>query len=249
MEAELAGAVAAWPEQKTDVRMTEAPAYQSARAADARSASEDEEARAWSQTYLQDVTQLQMLKQHHVHNWDPNTHEFKPLKGCQRSDRPQECKSSFPRTAWQRADATVLCPCQIAAHGMEASGRKNRLASLHGPYTHEWLNPSHPALLTALRGCNVDVQVPYRLPFDCSHCGQVTKAQARAVIEAAQRRLFRKNTAHGLPRNSRISQRPCCLARAAGWTASKEGRKAPRRAVLQGNSARASRVLQPARES
>eukprot|EP00438_Fugacium_kawagutii_P001459 Skav211876 [mRNA] locus=scaffold1431:374175:389938:+ [translate_table: standard] len=82
----------------------------------------------------------------------------------------------------------VLCPCQAEAHGMAAQGRKNRIGALHGPYGNEWLNCCHPALLAALRGVNVDVQLPYRLPFDCENCGRaVSKEQRREIVRAVQR--------------------------------------------------------------
>ena len=149
----------------------------------------EDEARLWAKEYLdQDVTQLQVLKQHHVHIWDPDTHERIPLRGCQRADKPKECKSEFPRTTWLAEQAKVLCPCQLLHHNMPARGRKNRLGSLHGPYTNEWLNPCHPAMLAALRGCNVDVQVPYRLPFHCSACGNTAESGAlQDIILAVQR--------------------------------------------------------------
>ena len=79
-------------------------------------------------------------------------------------------QSGFPRTEWLRQDATVLCFCQMARHGLRASGRRNRLCTLFGPYNDAMLNPCHPAMLAALRGCNVDVQLPYRLPFTCPEC-------------------------------------------------------------------------------
>ncbi|CAJ1424274.1 unnamed protein product, partial [Effrenium voratum] len=185
----LERAVACWPEHKDNPDMIDAPGYQRARAEEMHMLDEEAEATAWCQTYLdEDVGKLQTLKQHHVHNWDADTQEFKPLTGCQRQDRPNECKSAFPRTAWLREDAAVLCPCLLKAHEMEGSGRKNRLASLHGPYSHKWLNPCHPAMLAALRGCNVDVQVPYRLPFKCRNCGdELSPLQRRNIIEAAQR--------------------------------------------------------------
>ena len=167
--------------------MCVAPAYQYKRR-DEKTTVEDE-ARVWAKEYLeQDVTRLQVLKQHHVHIWDPDTHERIPLRGCQRADKPKECKSEFPRTTWLAEQAKVLCPCQLLHHNMPARGRKNRLGSLHGPYTNEWLNPCHPAMLAALRGCNVDVQVPYRLPFHCSACGNTAESGAlQDIILAVQR--------------------------------------------------------------
>eukprot|EP00435_Cladocopium_sp_Y103_P058343 s631_g20.t1 len=66
--------------------------------------------------------------------------------------------------------------------------RKNRLGALHGPYGHPYLNPCHPAILAAMRGGNNDVQVPYRLPYACSKCGEtISQAERRAIALAAQR--------------------------------------------------------------
>ena len=187
LQKRIAEAEATWPEHRNEMDMVAAPAYQRKRF-DEKNTMEDE-ARAWAKEYLdEDVTRLQILKQHHVHIRDPETHERIPLRGCQRADKPKECKSEFPRTPWLSESAKVLCPCQLLQHNMPARGRKNRLGSLHGPYTHEWLNPCHPAMLAALRGCNVDVQVPYRLPFHCSTCGTAaTSGALQDIILAVQR--------------------------------------------------------------
>ena len=135
-----------------------------------------------------DVVALQYLKQHHYHPIDPTTGERKPLAGCQKKDRPGECKSDFPRVRWLCADAIVLCPCALALHGFADGGRKNRLGALFGPCNNCWLNGCHPALLAALRGGNVDVQVPYRLPFKCATCGKsLTRKQRWDIALAAQR--------------------------------------------------------------
>ncbi|CAJ1356044.1 unnamed protein product, partial [Effrenium voratum] len=83
----LERAVACWPEHKDNPDMIDAPGYQRARAEEMHMLDEEAEATAWSQTYLdEDVAKLQTLKQHHVHNWDADTQEFKPLTGCQRQD-------------------------------------------------------------------------------------------------------------------------------------------------------------------
>lgn len=111
-----------------------------------------------------------------------------PLHGCQKADKPGACKSEFPRTAWLSDKGDVLCPCKAEGFGMSTQGRKNRLGALHGPYGNEWLNCCHPALLAALRGVNVDVQLPYRLPFGCDQCGKaMSKQQQREIIRAVQR--------------------------------------------------------------
>ena len=100
-----------WPEHSMDKTMTDCPKYLRARALtrDAR------EAEQWAQTYLaNDVVTLQYLKQHHYHPIDPETGERKPLRGCEKKDRPGVCKSDFPRIAWLCAAAKVLCPCELA---------------------------------------------------------------------------------------------------------------------------------------
>ena len=181
----IAAAEHTWPEHAMDSAMTECPKYLRARAA-ARDANEADQ---WARTYLEDdVVTLQYLKQHHYHPIDPDTGERKPLRGCEKKDRPGLCKSDFPRIAWLCAEAKVLCPCELAKHGFPDHGRKNRLGALFGQCGHCWLNACHPALLAAVRGGNVDVQVPYRLPFACATRGrQLTRRQRQDVALAAQR--------------------------------------------------------------
>lgn len=97
------------------------------------------------------------------------------------------CKSEFPRTAWLTDNGLVPCPCKAVSYGMAVHGRKNRLGSLHGPYRNECRNCCHPALLASLRGVNVDVQLPYRLPFDCGECGRaLSRQQRRDIVHAVQ---------------------------------------------------------------
>ena len=190
MEAGVAAAEAAWPEYQLDTVMTSFPAYQSARARpDVNIDQQEKEAKDWATTYLcDDVVKLQYLKQHHYHKYHPETGERVPLRGCQRADKPGECKSDYPRTAWVSDEASVLCPCELERKGMAQQGHKNRMCSLCGPYGHEYLNGCHPALLAGIRGGNVDVQVPYRLPYACRTCGQkLSAAQRRAVAGAVQR--------------------------------------------------------------
>ena len=187
MEAGIAAAEAAWPEYQLDTVMTSFPAYQSARGRqDLDAEQQEKEAKDWARTYLcDDVVKLQYLKQHHYHKYHPETGDRIPLRGCQRADKPGECKSDYPRTAWVSEEASVLCPCELERKGMAQQGHKNRMCSLCGPYGHEYLNGCHPALLAGIRGGNVDVQVPYRLPYGCRTCGKkLTAAQRRAVAGA-----------------------------------------------------------------
>ena len=186
----IADAEAAWPEYQMDTAMTAFPEYLGARSRHGGTAEEEEEeAMDWARRYLcEDVVQLQYMKQHHYHKLNADTGERTPLRGCQRADKPGECKSDYPRTAWVSDESVVLCPCELQKKGLDQHGRKNRLCSLHGPYGHEYLNGCHPALLAGIRGGNVDVQVPYRLPYACRTCGQkLTAAQRRAVAGAVQR--------------------------------------------------------------
>ena len=56
------------------------------------------EGKQWLQTDLsEDVEQLQMMKQHHVHLRNPETNVREPLAACRRKDNPTECKANFPR--------------------------------------------------------------------------------------------------------------------------------------------------------
>ena len=120
-----------------------------------------------SHDVLPRVSRSERKEQHHYHKLNPETGERVPLRGCQRADKPGECKSDFPRTAWVSEESVILCPCELEKRGLAQHGRKNRLCSLHGPYGHEYLNGCHPAMLAGIRGGNVDVQVPYRLPYAC----------------------------------------------------------------------------------
>ena len=187
-EAKIARAEETWPEHREELRMVSCPTYQNRRACES-DLEATEEAQTWAMEYLrEDVAKLQFLKQHHYHPFSPDSGERVPLHGCQKADRAGECKSEYPRKAWLTETGLVLCPCKAAAHGMATHGRKNRIGSLHGPYGNEWLNYCHPAMLAALRGANVDVQLPYRLPFDCTQCGNCMSAgQQRDIVRAVQR--------------------------------------------------------------
>ena len=184
----IRAAEASWPEHKEEQIMIACPAYQRRRAS-ATEADEREEAMAWAREHLaEDVATLQFLKQHHCHPLNAETGERVPLHRRQKADKPGACKSEFPRTAWLSDKGDVLCPCKAEGFGVSTQGRKNRLGALHGPYGNEWLNCCHPALLAALRGVNVDVQLPYRLPFGCDQCGKaMSKQQQREIIRAVQR--------------------------------------------------------------
>ena len=188
VEAKIAAAEASWPEHRDEIRMVQFPAYQGRRARESTGTA-NEEAEAWAKTYLEeDVAGLQFLKQHHYHPVNPDSGERVPLHGCQKADRPGVCKSEYPRDAWVTEEGVVLCPCRATAHGMATHGRKNRIGSMHGPYGNEWLNYCHPAILAALRGANVDVQLPYRLPYECPDCGNCkAPGQQRDIVRAVQR--------------------------------------------------------------
>ena len=176
-----------WPEHIDDNVMTSCATCQRRRRN--REEEAEAEAKAWCHEYLsQDVFALQLLKQHHVHPQNQTSGEREPLKGCQRADKPNECKSGFPRTKWLCQDAAVLCFCKLARHGLRAGGRRNRLCTLFGPYNDAMLNPCHPAMLAALRGCNVDVQLPYRLPFVCAECdASFSSEELKRLVFAMQR--------------------------------------------------------------
>ena len=105
-----------------------------------------------------------MLKQHHVHLLNEETQEREPLQGCRRKDNPKLCKANFPRTQWLIEKPVVVCQGLARKMDMAISGKRSKLGSMHGPLNHEYLNATHPAMLTAHR-FNSDVQLPYRFPI------------------------------------------------------------------------------------
>ena len=124
-----------------------------------------DEAIDWKKTYLQEHVQaVQEHRQHHVHIWNDKKGMYMPLTHCQRKDDPTKCKADFPRTRWLVDRLVILCPGLCNQMGMQATGRRSKLGSLHGPMNHESLNGSHPAMLAAQVN-NSDVQLPYRFPI------------------------------------------------------------------------------------
>ena len=53
-------------------------------------------------------SEIQELKQHHVHPPSGDKGERMPLTHCRRQDNPSKCKSDFPRTSWLIEKAVVL---------------------------------------------------------------------------------------------------------------------------------------------
>ena len=138
------------------------------------------------QRYVQNV---QERKLHHIHILNETIGERMPLTHCRRVDNPKLCKGDFPRTKWLIDKPVVLCHGLLRRMGMPASGRRDKLCSLHGLMNHESLNGTHPALM-AVSGDNSDVQLPYRLPL-CSEthtCPEqcIDELQEDLVVTAAQ---------------------------------------------------------------
>ena len=127
-------------------------------------ASLHEEGKTWLHKYLhEDVEQLLIVKQHHVHLRNLDTHLREPLGSCRRKDNPKSCKADFPRMSWLVRRAVILCIHLLEQMGLPTRGRRCQLGRLHGPINHESINGTHPAMLAAQR-CNSDVQLPYRFP-------------------------------------------------------------------------------------
>ena len=101
---------------------------------------------------------------HHIHILNETTGERMPLTHCRRVDNPKLCKGDFPRTKWLIDRAVVLCHGLLRRMDMPASGRRNKLCSLHGPMNHDSINAAHPVLV-AVTCDNSDVQLPYMLPM------------------------------------------------------------------------------------
>ena len=105
------------------------------------------EARCWLREYLDEhVQDLQEHRQHHIHIMTEDGTRA-PLAHCKRLDNPDLCKSDFPHTKWLIERPVILCKCLLHEMDMPASGKKNKLGSLHGPVNHEWLNGTHQRCL------------------------------------------------------------------------------------------------------
>ena len=148
------------------------------------------EGQAWLKSFLEeDVEELQMMKQHHVHLLNPETNKREPLPSCRGKANPKVCKANFPRFRWLVERTVVLCRGILKQMGLPARGKKCQLGGMHGPFSHESLNATHPAMLGAHR-CNSDVQLPYRFPImPETHCCEdptCLQYSEKLMIEAMQ---------------------------------------------------------------
>lgn len=169
-----------WPNYKDSVHCISSPAYMSEQTYEwANEGLPDdlprilEEGEHWLKKHLvDDVEELQMMRQNHVHLVNPDTGKREPLAACRSKENPNLCKSNYPRNNWLVQEPVVLCAGLLKQMGLHTHGRKCQLGGLHGPMSHECLNATHSAMLAALR-CNSDVQLPYRLPIiESTHfCG------------------------------------------------------------------------------
>ncbi len=153
-----------WPEYRSSNLMLSRPGYQLDDTMDA----ED-----WRQMYLaEDVEELQMHKQHHVHIPDA-AGVRQPLAHCRDPKDPTRCKGGFPHDKWSTEEPFLVCPGLAEDLDMPFKGKKSMTGLLWGPCNDGNLNATHPALLASLR-CNSDVQVPFRFPTtSCSHRGDI----------------------------------------------------------------------------
>ena len=147
-----------WPEYASSGLMLARPLYMNKR--DGPSESREVAGQWWLRQYLHGHVQpLQEHKQHHVHMWDEAKEKYMPLTHCRRKDKPEECKSEFPRLKWLMECGVVLCSGLLRRMGLPTQGRRSRLGALHGPFNEANLNGCHPVML-ACQGCNSDVQLP-----------------------------------------------------------------------------------------
>ena len=153
-----------WPEYRDSSLMLSRPTYQLNATMDAEE---------WRQTYLaEDVEELQMHKQHHVHIPDA-AGVRKPLAHCRDPKDPDKCKGGFPHNEWMTNEPLLVCPGLAEDLNMPFKGKKSMTGLLFGPCNDGNLNATHPALLASLR-CNSDVQVPFRFPITSyTHRGDI----------------------------------------------------------------------------
>ena len=107
------------------------------------------------------------------------------LPTARQAQRMQE-SVSWDSLAARRRSCAVSVSAQDARDG---GSRTQKPLGIHARTLFARVAESlPPAMLAALRGCNVDAQVPYRLPFKCRNCGDdLSPSQRHNVIEAAQR--------------------------------------------------------------
>lgn len=146
------------------------------------------EGELWKQKYREDVQQVQMTRQHHIHPKDKKG-ERQPLAGCRKSENKSQCRAGYPMESQLTQEGMVVCPGVAKRFGLALSGRRNSLGSLFGPRGCAWLNGSHPALLAAGRH-NSDVQLSCRLPL-CrqSHWSRCTEDCVEKVGAAELQRI------------------------------------------------------------
>jgi hypothetical protein len=172
-----------WPEYMHASNLTTHPSYLTARS------NSEAHAKEWLQAHQQDVRELQLQKQNHVHVLNADTGMREPLQACRRKDKPSLCKADFPRQ-WIIDKPVVLCRALCRKFDMAFTGRKSKLGGLHGPQDHESINGTDGGMLAAHR-FNSDVQLPYRFPISTeTHCCKdescTMNADESGIIQAAQ---------------------------------------------------------------
>ena len=129
----------------------------------------------WASLADKIAQQTQQLVNHHVHPLDRATGERRLLPGCIAKDRPNECKSAYPRTGEAElfSDSNaILCPGLCKTLGVKSTGKRSKLGSTAGKRNHPMLNGGLKAMLRDMR-CNSDTIFTLRLPICAkthTHC-------------------------------------------------------------------------------
>ena len=98
--------------------------YVSDQAKENKTALQDE-GKTWLQKYLnEDVEQLQMMKQHHVHLRNSVTELREPLGAYKRKDNPKLCKADSPIMNWLVRRALFRCTNLLDQMGLPTRGRR-----------------------------------------------------------------------------------------------------------------------------
>ena len=81
-----------------------------------------DEGKIWLHEYLvENVQQVQEMKQHHVHTLNGEG-ECVPLTHCNRLDNPKLCKAGFPRKDRLIDKPVILCPGLLHHMNMPSRG-------------------------------------------------------------------------------------------------------------------------------
>ena len=155
----------------------------------------------WASLADKIAQQTQQLVNHHVHPLDRATGERRLLPGCIAKDRPNECKSAYPRTGEAElfSDSNaILCPGLCKTLGVKSTGKRSKLGSLSWHYTIDQ-SVAVQHLPTNITGRHADFNGPgnkYSIGLEmCEHKGNSLSRTIDRTAKLAAYLMYK----HGIP--------------------------------------------------